>query len=223
MAGEASEGSEGAGDTRLLFLKAIDASRPVLAAPETAGRWEGPSALADLTVRGLAGHLVRAAVVVERYLHPPEPLDELPIAPARYYLTLVTTSDVGAPENVEVRRRGEEMAAEGHEALVRRFDETRGLLEKRFQEEPRDRKLRVAGDLVMLLDDYLLTRIVEVVVHTDDLAVSVGVDTPLFGAAVMDAALAHLVDVARTRHGDLHVLRALCRRERDEVEALRVF
>ncbi len=38
----------------------------------------------------------------------------------------------------------------------------------------------------------------------------------------MDLAIEALVDVARVRHGDLAVLRALTRRERDSSEALRV-
>ena len=74
----------------------------------------------------------------------------------------------------------------------------------------------------MTVDEYLRTRVVELVVHADDLAASVGVapmaPRPETGKIAIDA----LVDVARIRHGDLAVLRALARRERDPVGALRV-
>jgi hypothetical protein len=73
----------------------------------------------------------------------------------------------------------------------------------------------------MRLDDYLETRLVELVVHDDDLATSVDVPTELPGEA-LELAIDHLVAVARFRHGDLAVVRALARRERDISEALRV-
>jgi hypothetical protein len=95
-------------------------------------------------------------------------------------------------------------------------------LKLRLAGEPEDRRIRVFKDLVLLLDDYLVTRIIELTVHTDDLAVSVGLPTPEFPASATALAIEALVDVAIPRNGDLAVLRALTRRERDEVEALRV-
>jgi hypothetical protein len=74
----------------------------------------------------------------------------------------------------------------------------------------------------MRLDDYLVTRIVELAVHADDLATSVGLESSLPPAALA-MAVHSLVDVVRVRHGDLAVLRALSRRERQTPELLRVF
>jgi len=45
--------------------------------------------------------------------------------------------------------------------------------------------LTVAGDSVMRLDDYLATRIVELTVHVDDLAVSVSLDSPVLPPAAL--------------------------------------
>ena len=59
-------------------------------------------------------------------------------------------------------------------------------------------------------------------VHGDDLAVSLGVDPPLLPPAATGLVIATLVEVARIRHGDIAVVRALARRERDAVDALRV-
>jgi hypothetical protein len=80
----------------------------------------------------------------------------------------------------------------------------------------------VFQDLVIRLDDYLATRLVELCVHTDDLAASLELPAPQLPEPATAAAICTLVDVARIRHGDAAVLRALARRERDAVSALRV-
>jgi hypothetical protein len=74
----------------------------------------------------------------------------------------------------------------------------------------------------MTLDEYLRTRVVELVVHADDLATSLGVELAPPRPATCSVAIDVLVGVARIRHGDLAVLRALTRRERDQAQALRV-
>jgi hypothetical protein len=177
-----------------------------------------------MTVGAVAAHLGRALFNVERYLDatPADPPEE-PISAASYFASILKTSDLEDPLHVDVRARSAESAAEGWEALVTRFDDALGSLRARLTNEDRTRKLRVLGGLVMHLDDYLATRLVECVVHADDLAVSVGSPTPDFDPGVVDLAISHMVDVARLRHGDLSVIRALSRRERDEFDALRVF
>jgi hypothetical protein len=54
----------------------------------------------------------------------------------------------------------------------------------------------------------------ELVVHGDDLAVSVGVPTPVFPPAATEITLDLLVRVAAWRHGPVALVRALARRER---------
>ncbi|HEV7888384.1 MAG TPA: hypothetical protein VGO92_12560, partial [Acidimicrobiales bacterium] len=93
---------------------------------------------------------------------------------------------------------------------------------QRLDAEPPGRRVRVYQDLVLSLDQYLVTRLIELLVHIDDLCVSVGVDTPGLPADAADAAVATLVGVARLNHGDLAVLRALTRRERSDDRVLRV-
>lgn len=85
------------------------------------------------------------------------------------------------------------------------------------------RLVRVFGGLVMRLDDYLQTRIVEALVHTEDLALSVGIAPPNPPGDALEIAVDHLLDVTRRRHGPAAILRALTRRELDDVAALRVF
>jgi hypothetical protein len=207
--------------TRAAFLEAVNAAGRLLRAPEVARGWDQPSALAELSVRGLAGHLVRSAVQTERYLDGPEP-DGPTVNAAQYFAIVVATDDISAPEHQSVRARGEEQAAGGHAALVAELDAVTPRLTRRLVTEPETRRVRVAHDLVLVLDQYLCTRIVELAVHADDLAVSVGVDPPHLDADVAALAIDTLVEVARVRHGDGAVLRALARRERDPIHALRV-
>jgi len=57
-------------------------------------------------------------------------------------------------------------------------------------------------------------------VHADDLAVSVGLDPLVLPGDSARLAIQSLVDISRHREGDLTVLRALSRRERQSAEAL---
>lgn len=209
-------------DVKPPFFAALGLARPIVAAPEVRARWDRPSALAEFTVRGLAGHLVRMVANVAIFLDQPAPGDE-PIPAPAYFATLVTSADPASPANVRLREQGEAQAAPGHAALVRELDALTLRLREVLAREPEGRPMRAAGGLVVRLSDYLVSRLVEITVHVDDLALSAGLSTPRWPREVADLAIGHLVDVARFRHGDVAVLRALARRERDDVQALRVF
>lgn len=96
------------------------------------------------------------------------------------------------------------------------------FLGHRMNDEPDARTLTVLEERVMSLDDYPVTRMMELVIHTDDLATSAGVAPPVFSSDATNPVIDRLVETARRRHGDRAVLMALSRRERDPVEALRV-
>ena len=219
-------------EAREVFLEAMVAAVPLLEAPELAARWEEKSALARFSVRGLAGHLLRATTSVEAYLDRPEPGGgEEVLSAAAYYAAAVygdigdalyTGPDLDGELHRAVRARGEEAAAGGPEVLAREWSQSAERLGSRLTAEPPDRRVRVFNNLVIRLDDYLGTRLVELCIHADDLAVSLGVDPPALPAAATGLAVATLVNLARFRHGDTAVLRALARRERDAVAALRV-
>jgi hypothetical protein len=53
----------------------------------------------------------------------------------------------------------------------------------------------------LLLDDFLLTRMMEIVVHSDDLALSAGIATPPFSPQVFEPVLDLLSRLAVVRHG----------------------
>lgn len=208
-------------DRRSAFLEAYAWTRPLLAAPELAASWEDLSALAHFSVKGLAGHLVRAGGAVLAYLGTPVLHGKQPLDAAAYYASVLAGMDEAAHE--QVRIRGEANAEGGPRRLLAKRDETEAKLRRALEEEQPDRLVRVFGDLVLRLEDYLVTRTVEILVHADDLAVSIGVEPPPMPTRAGDVAIKHLVDVARLRHGDRAVLVALSRRERDMPEALRVF
>jgi hypothetical protein len=205
------------------FLETSRASNELLSSNELARRWNQPSALDQWAVKGLAGHLARATIAVEKYLDAPEPSED-PVTPAAYYsAALEGDDDLDSELHRSIRARGDDTAAGGHQALVTEHADSIQRLVLRLPQESAGRKVRVWKDFVLTLDDYLITRILEMVVHVDDLAVSLGLETPALPQRATDLTIATLVDIARLKHGDQAVMRALARRERDPINALRVF
>ena len=210
-------------DIRALFSETIDATTPLLAERALMERFDGPSALAEFSVRGLAGHLLRAMTSVEGYLDRAEPAGAAPVSAAEYYAAVIgTDTDINSDLHRSVRQRGVEAAPGPADEYPARWRETAARLEARLAAATPGRLVQVYGDHVLTLDEYLVTRLIELVVHGDDLAASLGVPAPPLPAAATGLAIATLVEVARLRHGDGAVLRALARRERDTVGALRV-
>ena len=204
------------------FLETSRASHQLLESREVARHWEKPSALEQWAVSGLAGHLARAALAVETYLDAPEP-DERLVSPATYYsAALEGDDDINSELHRGIRARGDEAASAGYHSLVEEHDACIQRLVIRLPQESNDRKVRVWKDMAFVLDDYLITRILEMVVHIDDLSVSIDVDPPAIPQRATDLTIAALIDIARLKHGDQAVVRALTRRERDTINALRV-
>ena len=207
-------------DTRQVFLDTYRSLAPLIASPALDARWDTASVLKDFSIRGLAGHLVRAGWAVLDYLGAETP-DEDPIPAPRYYEQVLTA--MGTEEHEQVRTKGEALAGVSTEQLRENYADACTGLEATLGSEPDGRKLRVFGGHVMLLEHYLETRIVEVLVHADDLAESLDVALPDLPPGAFELAIKHLVEVARLQHGDRAVLVALSRRERDTIDALRVF
>jgi hypothetical protein len=70
------------------------------------------------------------------------------------------------------------------------------------------------GPWCLTLDDYLTTRLLEIVIHTDDLAVSVGAQPPALPEEATGTVLTLLTRIAASRLGPETVLRAFARKER---------
>ncbi|MBO0772616.1 MAG: maleylpyruvate isomerase N-terminal domain-containing protein, partial [Actinobacteria bacterium] len=187
--------------------------------PEVAGGWERPSALPKMSVGALACHLGRQPVRAAELLPVATGVPPLDSADAHYHRAAwVTSSSPDDPAND--RSTDDAEAALGAAALT---DRAAGALET-------VRRLLGGGTAceVVLIpwqgwslrrDDFLLTRMLEIVVHSGDLALSAGVPAPEFPDAVFAPVRDLLVRLAVHRHGQSAVVSALTRSERGGVIA----
>lgn len=198
-----------------LYLDAAEAAEHLIGAPRVAERWTRPSALEGYTVGALAGHLARAVLPVESYLDAPV-LDTTEVDAAGYFARVLADHDPVTSElHAAVRERSRGTAGAGPAALSDEVGHARTALAHRLAEERGDRWVAVVDGIVLRLDSYLDTRLVELVVHLDDLALSVGLP---WATGVPDAAservAAVLARLACRRQGPIEVVRGLARRER---------
>ncbi|MFC8192122.1 maleylpyruvate isomerase N-terminal domain-containing protein [Cellulomonas sp. NPDC057328] len=204
------------------YREGVAVAVALVTSDRVATTWDTPSALAGMTVGELAAHLARSVLQVEWYLDGPLDADAALVTAAGYYGDLAGTSEPTSALNTGVRARSAETAAQGHAALADAVTAAAARLAERLVREPADRRLTVRHQgHTLLLDEYLRTRCVELAVHTEDLALTLGSDVRA-PAATVGVAVEVLVGAARYRHGDTAVLHALARRERDTTDALRV-
>lgn len=211
-------------DIRQLYLDTAAAALDALADPAVGDVWDEDSALAGMTVGSLAAHLGRALSTVRRYLGgpPPERDPEL-LDAAEYVLRVLPDDDDGATDE-GVRTRAAADAADGHDVVIRRATDDLAALRRTLPHLSDGHVLTVLDGLVMLLDQYLATRIVELVVHHDDLDVSVpGVPRRELPDGAGEIAVATLAEIARRRSSTTAVVRFLARGERAPEEAPRAF
>jgi hypothetical protein len=213
---------------RTVYEQTAVAVGDFIAGAEVRAAWTDPSALEEWDVAGLCGHLTRAITAVGTYLSAPVPDANEVIDAAGYLMSFDGLGadgggpDLGSDLHRSIRARGSEAAAAGHEELTRQVAEKLPMVMQRVAQAPADRAVAVIGSRVMLLDQYLETRLLELLVHSDDLAASVGVDLPSFPTPAWRITRDLLVEVATRRHGAAAVVRAMTRTERDTVRALRV-
>jgi uncharacterized protein (TIGR03083 family) len=208
------------------FFSACDLALAVVSSDPVAERWEADSALDGLTVGALAAHLYAATRRLEKALAQREPEAPGMVAGiADFYgpNRIDDTTQLDDAFHVAIRAEAAERAGRGAGALVEAFEALVGRLKISLADQRSTRLvpvLRIEGGAASL-SEYLRTRVVELLVHTDDLAASVGteIDPPADAAS---AAFGVFLDLARARAGDVAVLRAFSRRERADPETLRV-
>jgi hypothetical protein len=199
------------------YLAAAGQATDLLGRPEVAAAWEMPSALELMPVSALAGHLAYQILSVGAVLADPEPASlDMTIPLLEHY---ARATWIGAPleskANVGIRARGEQTAAEGavalHEHAVAALAGQHIELAKRSGDEA---VFLPQTGWALKLDDFLTTRMLELAVHMDDLAVSTGVSAPDLPDAAFDPVLLVLSRLAVRRHGQAALLRAFARQER---------
>lgn len=205
---------------RRAWLDCLAVTRSVLVRPEVEARWTEPSALQDWTIGALAAHLIRGASLIVDYLAADVPDGAEAVTPAEYWRHI--PPDPAQPIHLGIRDRGRQQAERGIVDLLAELDGAQLRIEEAAETVPDGRLVTAFAGVVLTFDDLLICRCVELAIHTDDLCVSLGVDTPSMPPDALALSIDALFGAARLRHGDLAVLRALTRRERDQVQALRV-
>lgn len=197
------------------FIAAARVARVLIADPHVAASWHRPSALSEMSVGALAAHLARQVILVKKVLRQPSATEPAATLAEHYQRALWVGADVDADINVAIRQGGERVAEEGVDQLLTRLDVAIARLDADLLNVGRTHRVSPpAGPWSLSIDDFITTRLMEVVVHTDDLACSVGVASPAFPEDADRHVLGLLVDIARRKHGATAVLRALTRRER---------
>ncbi|HEY2879436.1 maleylpyruvate isomerase N-terminal domain-containing protein [Nocardioides sp.] len=197
------------------FLDAARIAADLARSPEVAARWGEESACADMSVGGLAHHLVGQIASTVKLVGA-EPSTQAPIPLLEHYARATWVGAAHDDEvNVGIRDGSDAEAASGPAALAALVDDLLARL-------PSVLDARETGDLVLIpwqgwsltVHDWLVTREMEIVVHADDLAASVGLPTPEFPDDVLVPVLDLLTRVAVRRHGQAAVVRALSRPQR---------
>ncbi|MFD6990481.1 sterol carrier family protein [Streptomyces sp. NPDC059943] len=126
-----------------------------------------PAGLGDWTVRELTAHLCFGVESVSRALEQPAP----PVAEVGLPGWAFATAALAAPISDDVKA----YAASAEPAEL--FERTAGRITALLPDAPADRLIAVRVG-AMRLGDFLVTRTVELVVHTDDLNRAAGLDIP---------------------------------------------
>lgn len=195
------------------FLSTARTTLALMRSPQVAENWGKPSALPEFGVSGLCGHIGYQVLALPDMIAAPLP-DEPPVTLMEHYARAGWVDlDVDSELHTRIRDGGEKIASVGREELCARFEATLADLERTMAD---NRPVRMPhwGSWSVLLDDFLVTRIMELVVHSDDLAVSVGVETPEFPRPVVETVVDLLSRMALNRHRAIDVVRAFSRKER---------
>jgi len=207
---------------RAAYLESARVAAGLVADPEVSSHWADPGALQGMTVGAIAAHLVSSGIeILIPYLEAESPPGTRVLEPSRYFSG--QSLDLEHEGHQEVRKKAEVGAGRGAVSLASDASAAVSGLTVRIGEQPEGRRIQVLSAFDMTLDGFLITRMVELLAHTDDLAASVAVATPELPRDAVDAVVSCLTDVARRRHGDLAVLRTLARHERSTGGVFPVF
>jgi hypothetical protein len=121
-----------------------------------------------------------------------------------------------------VRTSAAEQAADGVDRLLDRGRQTFDRLRADIREVPLDAVVDFWG-IPLRFDDFLRTRILELVVHTDDVAYSAGLPASGVSDDAIEVACSLGLAIVLRRYGPTPVLRALFRGDLHSREALRPF
>ena len=119
-----------------------------------------------------------------------------------------------SPIHEQIKRVSADEAAIGHQATAAKCADVATQLGRRLADESDDRLVGALGGRMLTLDDFCRTRLIEVLLHLDDLSVSVGESRPETDPLGVAIVIDILGSIARHVHGDWTVVYALARSER---------
>ncbi|WP_167006291.1 maleylpyruvate isomerase N-terminal domain-containing protein [Mumia sp. ZJ430] len=196
------------------FVTAAHIAAALLTRPEVAAKWGEPSALPRMTVGMLACHLGRQTVAAGDLLGVDGATSPLPDT-AEHYRRAAWVTATSLDDPAHDRTRDEQEAALGLEALQVRCATSLANVERLLEDgEVADVVAIPWQGWSLTRSDFLLTRMLEIVVHTDDLARSIDLPTPEFPDDAYLPVVHLLVQLAAERHGQAALTSALTRSER---------
>jgi len=208
-------------EVRSMVIETAAAAADLIAAPEVAQKWDDPSALDGMTIGALAAHLIRATGATLAYLDRTDPAER----PTDELLTKATYfhAAIDSPIHERIREVSADEAAVGPDDLTAKARDVADQLATRLPAEPEGRLVGALGGRMLTLDDFCRTRMIEIGMHIEDLAHSIGVATPELSPDVTAEIIDIVVDIARHKHGDWGVIHALARAERSAGDVFPVF
>lgn len=199
---------------RIAFVAACRTAFDLASTPEVADAWTSESSCEGMTVGGLAQHLLAQAEHVVRILGTEPAGDPIP-AIEHYRRAAWVRGDESAPANVGIRTSADEAAEAGPDAVLTEIREVLDALPDALSAPRSPDVVDVSWQgWSLTTDDFLLTRSLELVIHSDDLASSVGLPTPPMPERVAEPVLALLSRLAVERHGQAALVRTLSRPQR---------
>ena len=179
-----------------------------------AAAWDQESALPSMTVGGLTRHLVSQPECAVDFLTASVPADAPLLGLVGHYeLVDWLAAPADGPENTSIRDDFNLFGSAGHgdsvAVLVRALEKLHSAID-----DAGPTTYVPWQNCALPTDDFLVVAAMDMVVHADDLACSVGMPVPEFRPEVMEPVLALLAALFARRHGAPAVLRSLSRAER---------
>ncbi|CAN7278710.1 maleylpyruvate isomerase N-terminal domain-containing protein [Terrabacter sp. LjRoot27] len=201
-------------DLRPAFLAAADHVIAIVAREDVAAAWHRPSALPEWGVGGLVAHLASQPVTALTLLRAEPAVDAIALD-EHYARSAWVSGGLDDDVNVSIRSSSDEQAEAGRDVVLARVVAARAELPDALADQHADRAVLIPWTgWALRRDDFLTGRMMEVVVHGEDVAASVGFTAPRLPDDVLAPVVALLTRLAARRHGQGALVSALSRSER---------
>ncbi|NNG36542.1 maleylpyruvate isomerase N-terminal domain-containing protein [Nakamurella aerolata] len=198
------------------FLEAAETMLTLLGTSEVAARWNEPSALPKMSVGALACHLGRQPRRAAELL--PASTDQQPLPEVDDHYRQAPWVRSTSLEDAANDRSADDAEAElGVAALLQRVRESLAAVCTLLNDGAAQPVVFIPWQgWALRRDNFLLTRMLEIVVHSADLAASLDVPMPEFAPEVFEPVRDLLVRLAVAKHGQQALVSTLTRTERQQ-------